>query len=95
MLAVVSTALLFLLVPAAVGVGFALILGIILFASRRRPEQHGWVATPAGGQGTWNAEVLGEGGLGAGSSRSTVPTSASSAPWATCAATSASSGSTG
>lgn len=59
-----SVTLLFVLVPAAVAVGFAPIIGIILFASRRRPEQHGWVATPAAGQGTWNAEVLGEGGLG-------------------------------
>ena len=59
------SSLLFVVIPAAVAVGFALIIGIILFAGRRRPEQPGWVPTPTGGSGTWNAEVLGDGALGA------------------------------
>lgn len=55
----------FVLLPAAVGLGFALIIGIILLVGRRRPEREGWVPTPAGGAGTWNGEVLGDGALGA------------------------------
>ncbi len=52
------------LVPVAAAVGFALILGIILVAGRRRPERPGWQVTAAGASGTWNAEVLGEGAIG-------------------------------
>lgn len=61
-----DAALLFVIVPAAVTLGFVLIIGIIVIASRRRPEQVGWTPVPTGGgAGTWNGEVLGDGGFGA------------------------------
>lgn len=56
----------FVLLPIAVAVGFALIVGLVLVVGRRRPQQHtGWVATADGGVRTWNGEVLGDGFIGA------------------------------